>query len=330
MVEKNKAILKCITIILIIIIILKLSLVFLWPFVGAVLSSIIIEPFVKMLCNMKIPRKISVFISFIIVSFMLIISVYYLGNYLYNQGAVFVKKLPAIIEVLAERFPALNINKIDFDGLIKTIEKIIPEYINKIAGTVITTANGIVYSILIFITSIYMSIEKTKIILAMKKYLPNDIYNIAYRIGKKSIKIIKIQLKLVAATTLQTVLGLYILGIFQPLILGLICGILDILPVIGTSFVFVPMILYEFIMGNVFTGIGLILLYILLEINRKIMEIKFIGTNLRLHPIITVLSLYAGLKMYGVWGVIFGPFLTVFILEIFDYYYYKGERGILI
>lgn len=330
MVEKNKAMLKCIIIILVIMVTLKLSLVFLWPFVGAVLFSVVLEPFVKMLCNMKIPRKLSVFVSFIIISFMLILSAYYSGNYLYNQGVVFVKKLPVIIEVISEKFPSLNINKIDFDGLIKTIEKIIPEYINKIVGTVITTANGIVYFILIFITSLYLSIEKKKINLTMKKYLPNDVYNIAYRIGKKSTKIIKIQLKLVAATTLQTVLGLYILGISQPLILGLICGILDILPVIGTSFVFVPMILYEFIMGNLFTGIGLILLYILLEINRKIMEIKFIGNNLRLHPIITVFSLYAGLKIYGVWGVIFGPFLIVFILEVFDYYYFKGERGILI
>lgn len=327
MIEKNKATLKCIVIILFIMVTLKLSLVFLWPFVGAVLLSIVIEPFVAIICNMKISRKIGVFISFIIISFVTIASVYYLGNYLYNQGVIFIKKLPDIIGVISDKLPFLNINRVDFNGFIKTIERIIPEYRNKIIYTLISTANGFMYFILIFITSIYISIEKQNLISIIRKYLPNDIFSLINKIGKKSTDIIKIQIKLVAATTIQTVLGLYILGIPQPLILGLICGILDILPVIGTSIVFIPLMFYEFIMGNLITGIGLVLLYILLEINRKIMEIKFIGNNLRLHPIITVFSIYAGLKIYGVWGVIFGPFLIVFIVEIFNYYF-KGERGI--
>lgn len=327
MIEKNKATLKCIVIILFIMVTLKLSLVFLWPFVGAVLLSIVIEPFVAIICNMKISRKIGVFISFIIISFVTIASVYYLGNYLYNQGVIFIKKLPDIIGVISDKLPFLNINRVDFNGFIKTIERIIPEYRNKIIDTLISTANGFMYFILIFITSIYISIEKQNLISIIRKYLPNDIFSLINKIGKKSTDIIKIQIKLVAATTIQTVLGLYILGIPQPLILGLICGILDILPVIGTSIVFIPLMFYEFIMGNLITGIGLVLLYILLEINRKIMEIKFIGNNLRLHPIITVFSIYAGLKIYGVWGVIFGPFLIVFIVEIFNYYF-KGERGI--
>lgn len=327
MIEKNKATLKCIVIILFIIVTLKLSLVFLWPFVGAVLLSIVIEPFVAIICNIKISRKIGVFISFIIISFVTIASVYYLGNYLYNQGVIFIKKLPDIIGVISDKLPFLNINRVDFNGFIKTIERIIPEYRNKIIDTLISTANGFMYFILIFITSIYISIEKQNLISIIRKYLPNDIFSLINKIGKKSTDIIKIQIKLVAATTIQTVLGLYILGIPQPLILGLICGILDILPVIGTSIVFIPLMFYEFIMGNLITGIGLVLLYILLEINRKIMEIKFIGNNLRLHPIITVFSIYAGLKIYGVWGVIFGPFLIVFIVEIFNYYF-KGERGI--
>lgn len=327
MIEKNKATLKCIVIILFIMVTLKLSLVFLWPFVGAVLLSIVIEPFVAIICNMKISRKIGVFISFIIISFVTIASVYYLGNYLYNQGVILIKKLPDIIGVISDKLPFLNINRVDFNGFIKTIERIIPEYRNKIIDTLISTANGFMYFILIFITSIYISIEKQNLISIIRKYLPNDIFSLINKIGKKSTDIIKIQIKLVAATTIQTVLGLYILGIPQPLILGLICGILDILPVIGTSIVFIPLMFYEFIMGNLITGIGLVLLYILLEINRKIMEIKFIGNNLRLHPIITVFSIYAGLKIYGVWGVIFGPFLIVFIVEIFNYYF-KGERGI--
>jgi predicted PurR-regulated permease PerM len=94
--------------------------------------------------------------------------------------------------------------------------------------------------------------------------------------------------------------------------------------------IFIPMMLFELSMGNFIKLIGLTCLYILLEINRKIMEIKFVGNNLHIHPVYTIISLYLGLKIYGLWGVILGPFIIILIMEIFNYYYTGKERGMLL
>lgn len=67
-------------------------------------------------------------------------------------------------------------------------------------------------------------------------------------------------------------------------------------------------------------AIGLILLYILLQIVRQILNIKFVGNNLKLHPVATIFSLYVGILIFGVWGVIFGPFMVIVIQELFNKY----------
>jgi predicted PurR-regulated permease PerM len=122
----------------------------------------------------------------------------------------------------------------------------------------------------------------------------------------------------VLITTLETIFGLYVLGIPSPLTIGLICGILDIMPVIGTTIIFVPLIVFEISQNNIFTTLGLVLLYILLTVSRKIMEVKMMGNNLHIHPAVTILSLYIGIIIYGAWGVIIGPFVIILLKEILN------------
>lgn len=330
MIKKNQAMLKCILLILFIMIMLKLSLVFLWPFVAALILAAVIDPFVKLFCRLKISRKLSVIISFVLISSITIIILYYVGNYVYYQLLYFLKKFPDIISAISDKLGFLNIQKFNYQQIIKTLQNIISAYREKIINTAITTVNGVVYFIMVIITAIFISIDKYKIVQKIKKFLPKELYELGNIVVNRSMSIINIQFKLVLATTIQTILGLYVLGISDSLTIGIICGILDVLPVIGTTMVFIPMILFEFTAGNLFKLIGLICLYILLEINRKIMEIKFVGNNLHIHPVYTIISLYLGLKLYGLWGVILGPFIIILIMEIFNYYYTGKERGILL
>jgi predicted PurR-regulated permease PerM len=173
-----------------------------------------------------------------------------------------------------------------------------------------------------------MSMDLNKIIKALKRYLPSDLFYIIYNVVNKNITILRVEFELVFVTTIETVLGLYILGVSSPLTIGFICGILDIMPVIGTSLIFIPMIIYEFAKNEIFAAVGLILLYILLGVSRKIMEIKFVGENLHIHPILTIFSLYLGVVIYGIWGIIIGPFIIILLKEIIDKYYERG-RGMI-
>lgn len=323
--KKNWAMLKIITILIIIVVLLKICLVFLWPFIISVILVLILEPFVKLFKNMGLSRKISVFMGFIIMAITLVLFFYYIGSYVYDQIAAFINTLPDIIAILSNRFKFLNFKNIDPSNIISTIENILPSYKEKIIGTVIDTVNGLIYALIILLTTIFISLDLDKIYSFMKKYIPHNYFRIIYNVVKSNTVIINIQLKLVFITTIETIIGLYILGIPSSLTIGLICGILDIMPVIGTIIIFVPMILFEISKNNIFTALGLILLYVLLSVSRKIMEAKMMGNNLHIHPAIAILSLYIGINIYGAWGVIIGPFIIILIKEILEVFYIQRK-----
>jgi predicted PurR-regulated permease PerM len=230
--------------------------------------------------------------------------------------------------ILSNKFRFLKIEELNFIHMINALEGILPSYKSKILTTIISTVNGFVYIILIFMTTIFMSMDLNKIIKALKRYLPSDLFYIIYNVVNKNITILRVEFELVFVTTIETVLGLYILGVSSPLTIGFICGILDIMPVIGTSLIFIPMIIYEFAKNEIFAAVGLILLFILLGVSRKIMEIKFVGENLHIHPILTIFSLYLGVVIYGIWGIIIGPFIIILLKEIINKYYERG-RGMI-
>ena len=88
---------------------------------------------------------------------------------------------------------------------------------------------------------------------------------------------------------------------------GVICGILDILPYVGTIIVFIPIIIYNIILREYLRVFGLIFLFILVQVVREILEAKFLSDKLDLHPLLILLSIYIGVKIFGMLGIIIGP-----------------------
>lgn len=320
---KKRAMLKILTILILIVVLLKICLVFLWPFIISIILVLILEPFVKLFRKLKFSRRLSVIFGFVLMLLIFVLFFYFIGNYVYNQVGVFVNTIPDILSFLSNKFKFLNFQDINFSSIINTLESILPAYKEKIIGTVVETVNGLIYILVVFITTIFISIDLDKIFIIMKRYIPYNYFCIIYNVVKYNISIMYTQFKLVLFTTIETVIGLYLLGIPNSLTISLICGILDIIPVVGTIIIFFPMAVLELSKGNVFTAIGLILLYILLAVLRKIMEVKMMGSNLHIHPAVAILSLYIGIILYGAWGVIIGPFIITLIREIFNVFFTK-------
>lgn len=128
--------------------------------------------------------------------------------------------------------------------------------------------------------------------------------------------LIKAQLALVGLTTLITVTALYVLDVRYAWLVGLLTGILDVLPVVGPATVLVPWALYALIDGNVPLGAGLGLLYVVITVFRQIMEPKVIGERIGLHPLVTLLSLYLGIRLLGATGLVVGPLVAIVIKAV--------------
>ena len=64
------------------------------------------------------------------------------------------------------------------------------------------------------------------------------------------------------------------------------------------------------LMGEVKLGIGLLVLYAVTSVVRHILEPKLIGEGLGLHPLLSLGAMYAGLRLFGVWGMILAPLVA--------------------
>lgn len=94
-------------------------------------------------------------------------------------------------------------------------------------------------------------------------------------------------------------------------------AIFDILPVAGSGGVLIPWALFSLISGNYKQAIGLAIMYVVILIIRQYIEPKIVGTSLGVHPIVTLMGLYFGLKLFGFIGMFLVP-LCIMTLKAFN------------
>lgn len=112
-------------------------------------------------------------------------------------------------------------------------------------------------------------------------------------------------------------IGLAILRIPYAFILALLLATVDLLPLLGTGIILIPWAVICLILGQVKLGIGLLVLYGVTTLVRQILEPKLIGDGLGIHPLLSLFSMYAGLRLFGVWGMILAPLVTAGVRAVF-------------
>ena len=117
-------------------------------------------------------------------------------------------------------------------------------------------------------------------------------------------------------TFLQMFIGLALLRVPYAFILALLIAVVDFLPLLGTGLVLIPWAAVSLLLGEVSLGIGLLVLYGISSVVRQILEPKLIGEGLGLHPLLSLAAMYAGLKLFGVWGMILAPLVTAGVKSV--------------
>ncbi len=103
-------------------------------------------------------------------------------------------------------------------------------------------------------------------------------------------------------TFVELSIGLNILGLKHPYLIAFCIAIFDILPVLGTGGIMIPWSVISLLRGQIPMGVGLLLIYVVITVIRNIVEPKFVGSQLGLHPVVTLASMTAGAHMFGVVG----------------------------
>ena len=97
---------------------------------------------------------------------------------------------------------------------------------------------------------------------------------------------------------------------------GLLAGVLDAFPFIGTGIVLVPLTIWLFLKGQLIQAVFCLVLYGVCALVRELLEPKLIGEKVGIYPIVLFASVFIGMQLFGVSGIIKGPLSIVIIYEI--------------
>ncbi|WP_160690223.1 AI-2E family transporter [Clostridium sp. C2-6-12] len=284
------------------------------PFMSIIIMVIICKPIYIIMRKINIPEKVAGALSIVLVNIAIILIAIYLGSEIIDvTKKIYTKNLEVINRFFLELFSAVNIDFSDFKFGKNVLSIINDQNIRKGA---VSTGESIFAYFIGNICAFFVLIDKKKISDLIARLFPSEIMLKFWKQKENFVQMIVIEGILVLITTLEIIIGFIVLKIPNAFTLGVICGMLDFLPYVGTIIVFIPIIIYNIVMKNFLCVFGLICIYILVQVVREILEVKFLGDKLNVHPLVVLLAIYIGVKVFGILGILVGPMYSIIAKEI--------------
>ena len=127
---------------------------------------------------------------------------------------------------------------------------------------------------------------------------------------------LRAQVRLSGVTFAIVLGGFFLLGVRQKLAMALFTALVDAVPLLGSGTVLLPWALVTLLGGQPVRAVGLLAVYVTALVTRSALEPKLLGRQLGLDPLAALAALYAGYRIWGFWGMILAPILTVTAREI--------------
>lgn len=158
----------------------------------------------------------------------------------------------------------------------------------------------------------------------------DHILSIILRIGKKLGSMVKTYLKtqsiILLCISITATIGLYLGGTEEGWFYGILAGLMDFLPFIGTGIVLIPIGVMSLLKGRIGSGVVIFLTYFLCVMIREFLEPRLLGNGLKFSPVAILISVYAGVIYYGIGGVILGPVTLLILVELGREIFMPGRR----
>lgn len=107
---------------------------------------------------------------------------------------------------------------------------------------------------------------------------------------------------IMSMTFLELSIGLSVIKVENAIPIAFIIAIFDVLPVLGTGGIMIPWAILTALRGDYRLALGLLIIYLLITVIRNIVEPKIVGSQIGLHPVVTLASMFVGVQLFGVLG----------------------------
>ena len=315
------------------IVVIRFALPALFPFVVAFIVTLILRPIVRFLheklkMNTRFVSVVLVILFYgtigVLVIWMIIELVSLLADkvkdlpsFFQNQIRPFLVTLFAEIQKMLHNFdPEMAI---DFDAtansllssLGSTVMSISGQFVGKLTDIAVSVPTFLLNIVIMVVATIFLIVDYESIRTFIKRQLPDKtnelMHNIASHLGGVIKKYLLSYSLIMLITFGEIFAGLSIIGVKYSALLAALIAIFDILPVVGSGLVLVPWAIISLIIGNIGLGVGLFILWAIVCVVRQIIEPKIVGSNVGMHPFLTLFAMLAGNFIYGGIGILLLP-----------------------
>ncbi|CAM3062193.1 sporulation integral membrane protein YtvI [Streptobacillus ratti] len=343
-----------ITVILIAFIAFKASL-YLLPFVIAFMVVTVTRKPVNFLVNKfnfshRISNIIVILLFYLIIPVILILLFIRSYNEIYNLSNWLIKNSSTFRNIgfeLSERYGFLE--RVLPSVAVIPIKNLIAMLLSKLTNLGFIIANYVLsltlklpalfIHVIITVTATFLMAGDIKIVhnffeqqfpkswLEKVKQIKVNVVEVAYQY-------LKAQLILISLCFTELIVGLSIINIFVSSInyvflISTLIALFDALPIFGAGGILVPWTVYCLVTGNYFLGLSILFLYLFIAGMRMTLEPRILSKNLSINPLLSLISLFIGFKMFGVVGFLFGPIILTIVIILFKEEINKGFFKIL-
>lgn len=314
----------------------KLSF-FVMPFIIAFIIASMAEPIIRLLMRKTkilrkyaVPLTLLVFLGFLGLTVTLIIIRLIsevksaavilpdLASGLYDDINFWIKSYKDIFDWLpTEITDSIGSILLDFS---KSITNLLKSITKGAYTTAISIPEAFLFTIVTALSTFFISNDREKISRFFTAQFPekwiNKTKDIINDMFSALAGYIKAQLIIVVVVFFILFAGFSIIRVKYSLLLAFIISIVDALPIFGTGAFLIPWSIYSFFTGNIRMGISLLVLYGIALIVRQLIEPKIVGDQIGVHPLVTLMAMYVGLKVFGFIGLILGPIFVLILRNI--------------
>ncbi len=315
---------------------------FFMPFVIGWIIALIANPLVHFLeKRVKIHRKHSSAIILILVIAAIIAVAVLIISLLVKEVRALMEDMPVIIENIKVQFDVLRQAILKFSlTLPANIQKIInnlitgvsnyasnlselkePLTVSKAGNFVQNIAEGFLGLIVIILSAYFFAAGRNDISSKLKKHIPESItsyWHLIFDNFKAAFGgYFKAQFKIMVVVTIIMFIGFEILKVGYSFLFALGIAFLDVLPVFGTGAILWPWAIIDVFTGNYIRAVGLVIIYLICQVIKQILQPKMVGDSIGLHPLATLFFMFVGYRFYGVFGMIIGIPVGMVLVKLY-------------
>jgi len=313
------------------------------PFIIAYIIAAMMEPLVRLLSNkLRVPRSIASAIGVFLTIFILGALVYFIVFRIVVEVQKVAENWAYIQEQIQLQYTTYRDGILDFyNNLSPETQSIASVALDQAKGSltsllqpvgqsILTFAanfatgipSSIIFFVVVFLAAYFISSQRIKnreltgrlLGTAAAHRISSVIRDLKHALGGY----VKAQLIIMSIVFVILSIGLSIMNVQLAILLALFIAIFDALPVLGSGGIFIPWSIIAFANGDVRMGVSTLVMYFSVLAIRQSLEPKIVGQSIGVPPLVTLIAMYAGLRFFGIFGMILGPIIVLVVKNLYD------------